>query len=232
MAQQLGERVAGGDPPFEAFLEIAGIGLDGRGVIDRVPGQGSVVVIANHPFGGADALAVAALVTRARPDVRILANRELLALPGVAPYLLPLDILGDEQSRQGNLRVLREGLAHLRAGGCLLAFPAGAVAHWQREQARVADPPWPGHVARMVARAGASVVPVGVRGQNGPLFHLLGAIHPFVRSALLPRAFLAMRDRTVTCRAGEAIAAASLPSRLRTRALRQAVETVLADPGN
>ena len=193
-----------------------------------------MVVIANHPFGGADALAVAALATRARSNVRILANRELLALPGVESYLLPLEILGDEQGQRRNLGVLREGLAHLRDGGCLLAFPAGAVAHWQWEQARVADPPWPGHIARMVARADASVVPVGVTGRNGALFHLLGAIHPFVRSALLPRAFLAMRGRTVTCRAGDLIAATALPSGYgeSTQILRRAVETVLSDPGN
>jgi putative hemolysin len=90
------------------------------------------------------------------------------------------------------------------------------------------------HTARIVTRTGAQVLPVRVFGQNGPLFQILGALHPLVRSALLPRAFLAMRRRVVRCRAGHSLRAADLPrdAAEATRALRAAVEAVFLDDGN
>jgi putative hemolysin len=49
------------------------------------------------------------------------------------------------------------------------------------------------------------VIPVRFFGQAPPWFHLLGGIHPLVRTALLPRVMLATRGRQVEFRAGEPV---------------------------
>ena len=41
----------------------------------RIPSHGAVIVVANHPFGGIDGLILGDILTRARRDARILANR-------------------------------------------------------------------------------------------------------------------------------------------------------------
>jgi putative hemolysin len=192
------------------------------------------VVIANHPFGGPEALAVAMLVMRARADVKVLGNNEAMRLPGFADWTYPLEIFGGEGAARQNLAVLRETFAHLRRGGAIVVFPAGAVSHWQRESARVEDPPWPLHTARIVAKSGARVLPVRVFGHNGPVFQILGMLHPLLRSALILREFLVMRHRTVRCRAGALLAQDDLPGEpaAMTRALRAAVYRVLEAEGN
>ena len=128
---RLGPRVAHGEPVFEAFLDLCQLELDAPGVSEAVPSHGPLVLVANHPFGGTDALAVAALATRARPDFKILANAESLAIPGVAGSLLPLEVLGEPGAGRRNAATLRDAVRHLALGRALVGFPAGAVSHWQ-----------------------------------------------------------------------------------------------------
>ncbi len=148
--------------------------------------------------------------------------------------MLPLEILGGEGATRKNLGVLKQTLAHLRTGGAVVVFPAGAVSHWQWETACVEDPPWPLHTARIVRKSGAQVLPVRVFGKNGPLFQILGAIHPLLRSALLVRAFLALKGQAVRCRAGNLLKACDLPRDPEelTAALRAAVYDVFSGDGN
>jgi hypothetical protein len=40
----------------------------------RIPAQGRVVIIANHPIGSLDGLALLKLVRETRPDVKVVAN--------------------------------------------------------------------------------------------------------------------------------------------------------------
>lgn len=234
MAEELGRRVAAGEPVFEAFMDLNRLHLDAVGVIESLPATGGVIVIANHPFGGADAVAMAAMVARVRPDARILANAELLGMPGMDEWLLPLQILGEAGAESANFANLRRALRHVRSGGLLVMFPAGAVAHWQWQTGRVEDPPWPGHAARLVGKTGTPVLPVRFFGANGAWFQLLGAIHPLIRSALIPRAYLSMGGKCVRCRAGKLLTPGEMPgdSEELTAVLRAAVEGVQEDVGN
>ncbi len=223
-----------GKSVFDAFLDLCEVKLDAAGVAAAIPATGPLVIIANHPFGGMDGLAVAALATRSRPDVRFLVNAELLALPGAGDYLLALEILGEDGAPRRNSASLKQAVRHLRNAGVLVVFPAGAVAHWQWRTARVEDPPWPLHAARIVRRARAPVLPIRVFGRNGPLFQILGACHPMLRTALICRAFLAMRGHTIACRAGPLLPFAALPENpaALSTALRHAVESVPPNSGN
>ena len=94
---------------------------------------------------------------------------------------------------------------------------------------RVPDGPWPPHVAALAVKAGAPVLPLRFFGHNPPWFHLAGALHPLVRTALLPHALLAAGGRTIVCRAGEPIdpaAHAAQPADERIAFLRRRLEAV------
>jgi putative hemolysin len=231
---ELEERAARGEAPCEVFLELSGMQLEGDGVEAAIPRSGPLVVVANHPFGGADALALLTLCMRVRKDTRILANAEMSGIKALAEALIPLHILGDPGSERRNVAALRDGLRHLRGGGLLVVFPAGAVSHWQWKSGRVEDPPWPNHAARLIRKAEVPVLPVRFPGRNGAWFQALGAIHPLVRTALIPRAFLRVRGRTVGCEAGNCLEAGTLPGDIdaMTSELRRAVEQVSETGGN
>ena len=177
------------DAPFGASLLGFGVHLEAIG-LENIPLDGPVCLMANHPLGGADALALGALCEMRRPVFHMLANRMAASLPGISPYCLPLSIMGnDNESRRSNASTLRMMLSELREGSCIAAFPSGEVAHWRGNG--VVEGPWSHHIVALAKRTRAVIVPVKFHASPPVWFHLLGALHPIVRSALIPRVALA-----------------------------------------
>lgn len=175
------------------------------GDLARVPTQGPVLVVAEHPTGAMEGLLLLATLLRHRPDVKVLANRWLCRLPALADLVIPVDVHRDD-----NTSALRASLRHLRAGGALLAFPAGEVARrpWLGRKPR--EGRWRATFAGLQRMAGAPVVPVHVGARNPRWIERLGMLHPSAPTALLPRALLAQRGAKVTLRIGHGIAASQL----------------------
>src|ERR1022692_391551 len=74
---------------------------------EKIPRSGPVVVASNHPFGILDGVMLADLLTRARPDVRILTNRLLGGLPKLARICFFIDPFERPESRIANGRALK-----------------------------------------------------------------------------------------------------------------------------
>lgn len=89
---------------------------------DHIPATGPAVILANHP-GMTDTVTLIASLA-SRPDLRVIAlDRPFLrALPNVAQHLILVP--EDDVGRRG---VVRTGVTHLKQGGALLTFPAGAI---------------------------------------------------------------------------------------------------------
>jgi putative hemolysin len=173
----------------------------------RIPTTGSVVVVANHPFGMLDGAVLAVLLTRARPDVKVITNYLLCGVPELARNCIFVDPFQTREGFDVNRRALREALGWLRDGGMLAVFPAGEVSHWQFPQGDIADPQWNDAAARLVRKTHANALPVYFCGRNSVSFHLLGMIHPRIRTAFLMQEFLQQKGRTVEVRIGGEISA-------------------------
>ena len=176
-----------------------------------LPESGPTIVVANHPFGAVEGMILGRLLLGRRDDVKILANYFLGRIPELADLFLPIDPFRTPAAARSNLRPLRSALRWLDAGGVLVVFPAGEVAHLDlRRRGRIEDPPWLPTVAHLVRHADCPVVPVYFRGCNGPLFQLLGLIHPMLRMAMLGRELLRRRGSTIELRVGSPIPHARL----------------------
>lgn len=173
--------------------------------LDRVPRTGPVAVVSNHPFGMLEGVVLGSLLARIRPDVKIVANSLLAGVPGLGERCLYVNPFGVRSARARNGLALRAGAKWLRAGGVLVIFPAGEVSHWQFRSASVTDPPWSESMARLIRLAGAFVLPVFFKGANSLPFHLLGMLHPRLRTQQLPRELLKQVGRTVELRIGSVI---------------------------
>lgn len=178
------------------------------GDLQNVPCSGPVVVLANHPFGGLDALVLLDLISRVRDDTRVLANHYLGGIGALRDRLLLVDPFGGRGAAGRNAPALRAALRWLEQGGSLLAFPAGEVASYRLSRARVVEPTWSSVPLRLARRAEAQVIPSFVAGSNSPLFQVAGTIHPRLRTCLLPRELLRSSSRHVHVRIGAPVDAA------------------------
>jgi putative hemolysin len=173
----------------------------------RVPADGPLIVAANHPHGMVDGLALVDIVSRSRPDVRVLTNDLLSSVPELAEFCVFVDAFG---RTTGSTRAgLRASLRWLEQGHALVVFPSGAVAHEQWATSHTpSDGPWRDTVARLAFRSRALVVPAHIAGRNSDWFYRAGRVHAGVRTLLLARELLAKRGRRIAVRLGQPLALA------------------------
>ena len=184
----------------------------GSGDQARIPASGPVVVVANHPYGVLDGALLTVLLTRVRPDVKVLTNSLLEDIPELQRHCIFVDPFDTDRSIQSNRKAVREALAWLKRGGMLAIFPAGEVSHWQMPPAQIADPAWSDTAVRLIRRTGATALPVFFCGHNSVGFQLLGMLHPKLRTAFLLQEFLKQEGRTVEVRVGSAVEAETITS--------------------
>ncbi len=156
--------------------------------LENIPADGPLVVVANHPLGMIDALALIDMVGRVRRDVRILGNDILTMLPGMKPLLVPVDVFG-----KGSPSRLRNAYRALDAGEALILFPAGEVS--RMGAAGVRDGGWSEGFARLARRSGAQVVPVHIAARNSATFYGLSMLAKPLATAMLPREALRQQRR-------------------------------------
>ena len=172
--------------------------------------HGPAIVVANHPFGGLEAMVIAHLLLSRRPDTRFIGNYLLNRIEEMRSCVIAVDPFGGRDALRTNLRPMREAIRHLESGGVLVVFPAGTVSHFHFRARAVTDPPWSKHVASLVRRTGAPVIPVHVHGGNGATFQLAGMLHPRLRTALLPRELMNKRGSTVRLTVGRPLSGRQL----------------------
>ena len=193
-----------------AFARSVLDSLDIRFTVDdrdlqRIPRQGSTVLVANHPFGIAEGLILMVLLDSVRWDFKIVANSLLSSVDAIRDRTVLVNPFEGPSAAIENCRPVRDCWHWLMRGGLLALFPAGEVAHLCWDGHTVTDPPWKTAAARLALRTESTVVPVFFEGGNGLMFHLAGTLHPGFRTLSLPREFGKMRRRTVHLRIGSAI---------------------------
>lgn len=149
--------------------------------------EGPVLIVSNHPYGGIEALILIRILSRIRPDFKILANFLLLRIPELKSRFLGINPFGTKESIRENLSSTRESIRILSQGGLLAVFPAGEVSARKITHTQVRDKAWDAGIARMAKNSGATVVPIFFEGGNSTFFHLIGMISMHIRTFFLIR---------------------------------------------
>ena len=177
--------------------------------LSQIPPAGPVIIASNHPHGVLDGLVVAALVSRVRPDVRIVANYLLERIPELGESCFFVDPFEGRSATARSGAGLRAALRWLKDGGAIAMFPAGEVAHDFQHGLVPADGPWRDTLGRLARSTDAAVVPAFIDGKNSALFYTAGRLHPVFRTMLLGRELLGKRGARVPVRFGSPLRTAS-----------------------
>ncbi|MBO9428869.1 lysophospholipid acyltransferase family protein [Sulfitobacter sp. R18_1] len=180
-----------GTPSGQAFWRAA---LDTMGIdlttpqeqLDRIPKEGPVVVVANHPHGMVDGMIFADLIGRVRPDYRILTRSLLTSIDEVAgSYMIPVPFPHDPDAQRKGVEMRAKAMAHLKEGGVVALFPSGVVAASESWWGPAVEAEWNVFTAKMIRRSGAQVVPMRFPGQNSRAYQIANRLSPMLRQGLL-----------------------------------------------
>lgn len=107
-------------------LEVLGIAVEvPAGDLARVPRTGPLVIVANHPFGMLDGIALTSILHSLRGDVRVLANGLLCRLDALRPSLIGVDPFGGPGSKTPTTRRCgRRSVGFEAAVRCVSSRPA------------------------------------------------------------------------------------------------------------
>jgi putative hemolysin len=175
------------------------------GDLKHVPATGPVVAVANHPFGILEGPLLCTLLPKVRPDYKIMTNQLLACFPELKEKCIFVDPFNNKKSRLANALALKQSIAWLKAGHMLVIFPAGEVSSWNFRHSEVEDPEWNHIAVRLVRMATAAAVPIFFRGKNSVPFHMLGMVHPTLRTARLAHELFNKRGKNVEILIGNTI---------------------------
>lgn len=197
------------DDDSEAFLErlIEALGVTieiNEEDLARIPQEGSFITISNHPFGGLDGIILIKLLSKIRPDYKVMANFLLKKIVPIQDYFLAVNPFEDRKNIS-SASGIKEALRHLSEGKPLGLFPAGEVSSYKADSNNIEDKEWGQSVLKMIKKAHVPVIPIYFKGSNSLLFQLLGLIHPMLRTVKLPSELLNKKNRIIRMRIGSPI---------------------------
>lgn len=126
--------------------------------------------VSNHPLGGADGVALGAIIGRHYDSkFRYLVNDLLMNLPGLAPLCIPINKTG-KQSRDFP-RMVETGF---QSDYHMLMFPAGLCS--RKINGQIHDLPWKKTFISKSVEYHRDVVPIHFSGQNSDKFYRIANI--------------------------------------------------------
>jgi putative hemolysin len=172
--------------------------------LKKLPANGSFITVSNHPYGGIDGILLIKLLSMARADHKVIANFLLKKVEPISEYFLAVNPFENQPNAPSSIGGLKTALDHLNNGGVLSFFPAGEVSTNYSSKI-ITDREWLISALRFIKKAQVPIVPIYFHGCNSRLFHLLGRIHPSLRTAKLPSEVMNKKNKTIKIRIGNPI---------------------------
>lgn len=180
--------------------------VDGEEYLKEFKEGGAFITVSNHPFGSLDGIALINLVTRYRPDYKVMVNMILGRITAMRANFITVDQSAstDRDKRKVSVNGIREALRRLRDGHPVGFFPAGAMSKTDKTGFLV-DREWQPSVLQIIARAKVPVIPIYFHGTNRWLFNFMGHACWPLRSLMLPRELFSKRHKPMHISVGHPI---------------------------
>jgi putative hemolysin len=149
--------------------------------INKIPSEGGVIIVSNHPLGGLDGLGLIKTIYSVRKDVKIVANDILMEIPNLREFFLPIDLYSIKKSRQ-QIKAIEDAIISEQA---VIFFPAGVVSRLSIKG--IKDKKWSAGVIKFSSKHNIPILPVFIKARNSLMFYLMSAIYDKIGTFLLPQ---------------------------------------------
>ncbi len=170
----------------------------------RIPSEGRLIVVANHPLGGMDGLAILKLINSVRKDVKIVANSTLSVIENIKDLIIPFT-LDSKIPQKESIQMIANALQNEE---CVIFFPAGEVSrlkYWT-----IKDKKWNKGPVYFAKKYNVPILPIHIKGKNSILFYLIGIFSKFLSMLMLPRELFYQKNKLIHFTVGNYIPAKNL----------------------
>ncbi|MBZ0058347.1 MULTISPECIES: lysophospholipid acyltransferase family protein [unclassified Leclercia] len=167
--------------------------------LEQIPAHGPLIVIANHPTGTLDGLALLYAISRVRRDVKVVTNRMLSHLEPLSSLFIPVDNMGGRTAKS-SFTLMEQ---HLQNAGVLIFFPAGEVSRPTRTGIR--DKKWHPGFIKLAGKFRAPLLPVNIHARNSLLFYASTLLSPQLSMLLLMQQMFRRRHCRLPVKIGQQI---------------------------
>ncbi|MFT7879303.1 MAG: lysophospholipid acyltransferase family protein [Sulfurimonas sp.] len=165
----------------------------------RIPAYGRTVIIANHPLGALDALALIHLLKDVRKDIKIVANSFLGQFENLKELLIPVDNIKGKMDR-GVVTSIYSALEEEKA---VIIFPSGEVSRARPNG--VKDTKWKNGFLKIATKMKAPILPIHIKAKNSKSFYLLSMLNRSLATATLPHEMFKGRGKQIDFTIGKSI---------------------------
>jgi putative hemolysin len=137
---------------------------------ENIPSHGRYVVVANHPLGGLDGMALMHVIGKKRKDIKFISNDLLMELKNLQSLFVPVNKHGRNSAE--SVKVIDHTY---ESDDLVLIFPAGLVSRKQKGGV-IKDLEWKKSFITKAVKHKRDVIPVHIEGRNSNFFYNLSRI--------------------------------------------------------
>ena len=205
----------------ESVIDYFDVGITlNSSQLANIPTYGRVVIIANHPLGALDAMALIHLLKDVRKDIKIVANSFLGQFENLQNLVIPVDNITGKITK-GTLEGIYDALGKEEA---VIIFPSGEVSRARPNGVR--DTSWKSGFYKIASKTQAPILPVHICATNSKNFYLLSMINRSFATATLPHEMFKAQGKEIKFTIGnlvpyESYVMPNLPLKERVKILRK-----------
>lgn len=165
----------------------------------RIPAYGRTVIIANHPLGALDAMALLHLLKDVRKDIKVVANSFLYQFDNLKDIIIPVDNINGKMDKETVKGIYNA----LEAEQAVIIFPSGEVS--RAKPNGIKDTPWKRGFLKIASKMQAPILPVYIKATNSKNFYLLSMLNRSLATATLPHEMFKAKGKTIEFKIGKTI---------------------------
>lgn len=185
---------------IEAILDYFDIDIQiNKNELNNIPSYGRLVIVANHPLGALDAMALLHLMKDIRKDIKIVANSFLHTFENISELLVPVDTVNEKMDKN-SLKSIYQALSEEKA---VIIFPSGEVSRVR--PTGVKDTRWKNGFYTIASKMKAPILPIHIQAKNSKNFYLLSMLNRSLATAALPHEMFKFRGKNIGFTIGNTI---------------------------